>query len=92
MNRNAKKPQSVQNKADKNKLTVEGPAARNVVHQKLMERGTAGAGRHKNPGDYAKGKARNPKHKGERVDRMASEVVSRYLTACAKSGRTPTED
>jgi len=62
----AKAPQKVgPGKKDPNKMTVQGPAHRNPVVQGLIERGTGGAGKHKNPQDFARGHARAPKHKGK---------------------------
>ena len=52
----------------KNKGVVSGPGAsqRNVIQQGLIERGTSGAGKHKNKQDFDRGHARSPKHKGQK--------------------------
>jgi hypothetical protein len=66
MSLTAKAPQQVgPGKKDPNRMTVQGPANRNPVVQGLIERGTSGAGKHKNQQDFARGHARAPKHKGK---------------------------
>jgi hypothetical protein len=47
----------------KDKVVVDLPKMRNPVVQGMIER-SWGAGKHKNPQDYARGHARHPKHKG----------------------------
>lgn len=67
MSKQAKRPMQVQGpKKNPNVMKVEGPTQRNPVVQGLIERGTSGAGKHKNPQDFARGHARNPKHKGQK--------------------------
>lgn len=69
MSKQAKSPVPVvQKKDDKNVVRGEAPAHRNPVVQGLIERGTSGAGKHKNKQDYERGHARNPKHKGRGYD------------------------
>jgi hypothetical protein len=69
MSKQAKAPVPVvQKKDNKNVVQGEAPARRNPVVQGLIERGTSGAGKHKNKQDYERGHARNPKHKGRGYD------------------------
>ncbi len=64
MSKQAKSPVPVVQKKNPNVVRGEAPAGRNPVVQGLIERGSAGAGKHKNKGDYERGHARAPKHKG----------------------------
>lgn len=66
MSKQAKSPIPVVQKKNPNVMRGEAPAGRNPVVQGLIERGSAGAGKHKNKGDYDRGHARNPKHRGEK--------------------------
>ena len=84
----AKRPQSVPSPKDKNPpIRVEAPTRRNPVVQGLIERGNAGAGKHKNKGERGSGKGsgkpgRYPKHKGQGLEHEASligRVSSAYL-------------
>lgn len=61
------------------------PKERNVIQQSLIERGTAGAGRHKNKQDYERGRARQPKHKG--LEREAGVELLPYERALAESAK-----
>lgn len=81
----AKKSQPVVEKKDPNKMRGEAPARRNPVVQGLIERGTSGAGKHKNKQDYDRGHARNPKHPLQREDRQASEKTAEPYD-CWKDG------
>jgi hypothetical protein len=66
VSKQAKAPTPVVQKKDKGVVRGEAPSQRNPVVQGLIERGTSGAGKHKNPQDYARGHARAPKHKGQK--------------------------
>jgi hypothetical protein len=66
VSKQAKAPTPVVQRKDKGVVRGEAPSQRNPVVQGLIERGTSGAGKHKNPQDYARGHARNPKHKGQK--------------------------
>ena len=65
MSKQAKSPVPVVQKKNPNVMRGEAPSGRNPVVQGLIERGNAGAGKHKNKGDFDRGHARNPKHKGK---------------------------
>jgi hypothetical protein len=66
MSKQAKSPVPVVQKKNPDVLRGEAPASRNLVVQGLIERGNAGAGKHKNKQDFDRGHARNPKHKGQK--------------------------
>jgi hypothetical protein len=74
MNKTAKKPTPVVEKRD-NVLRGPAPTRRNEVAREMSMR-TWGDGKHKNPQDYQRGHARNPKHKGERDDRASEGMTS----------------
>ena len=65
MSKQAKSPVPVVQKKNPNVMRGEAPAQRNPIVQGLIERGNAGAGKHKNKQDFDRGHARNPKHKGK---------------------------
>jgi Protein of unknown function (DUF2958)/Papain-like cysteine protease AvrRpt2 len=65
MSKQAKSLMPVVQKKNPNVVRGDAPAGRNPVVQGLIERGSAGAGKHKNKGDYERGHARQPKHKGQ---------------------------
>jgi hypothetical protein len=67
MSKQAKAPVPVVQKKPST-LVGQAPAQRNVVVQGLIERGTSGAGKHKNKQDYERGHARQPKHRGKGYD------------------------
>ena len=62
------------------------PKERNVIQQVLVERGSAGAGNHKNKQNYDRGHARQPKHKG--LEREAGQELLPYERALAESSKT----
>ena len=64
VSKQAKSPFPVVQKKNPNVVRGEAPAQRNPVVQGLIERGSAGAGKHKNKQDFDRGHARAPKHKG----------------------------
>ena len=65
MSKQAKAPVQVgPSKKNPNVMRGEAPSQRNPVVQGLIERGTSGAGSHKNKQDFDRGHARAPKHKG----------------------------
>ena len=66
VSKQAKSPFPVVQKKNPNVVRGEAPAQRNPVVQGLIERGSAGAGKHKNKQDFDRGHARNPKHKGQK--------------------------
>lgn len=66
VSKQAKSPVPVVQKKNPNVVRGEAPAQRNPIVQGLIERGSAGAGKHKNKQDYDRGHARNPKHKGQK--------------------------
>lgn len=71
----AKKPSPVVQKKDKNVLRGEAPERRNEIAREMFMR-SWGGGKHHNPQDYARGKGRNPKHKGQRSDRSWEGMTS----------------
>lgn len=67
VSKQAKAPVQVgPSKKNPNVMRGEAPSQRNPVVQGLIERGTSGAGKHKNKQDFDRGHARAPKHKGQK--------------------------
>ena len=67
VSKQAKAPVQVgPSKKNPNVMRGEAPAQRNPVVQGLIERGTSGAGKHRNKQDFDRGHARSPKHKGQK--------------------------
>lgn len=75
----AKKPTPVQPKKDDSHVTGKGPARRNPVVQQMIERGSAGAGKHHNrEDDVERGRSRKPKHKKRWEDRDAEVLTAAW--------------
>lgn len=75
----AKRPTPVQPKKDKDTVSGDAPARRNPVVQQMIERGSAGAGKHHNrEDDVEKGRSRKPKHKKRWEDRDAETLTAAW--------------
>lgn len=82
--KHAKGPQTApktqeEKRREQNTVTVERSTPRNDAARALAEKGNKGQGVHKNKQDYARGQARNPKHK-KPFDREAS-IIERLVDA-----------
>lgn len=75
----AKSPTPVQPKKDKDIVSGDAPARRNPVVQQMIERGSAGAGKHHNrEDDVERGRSRKPKHKKQWQDREAEVLAAAW--------------
>lgn len=75
----AKKPTPVQPKKDKDTVSGDAPARRNPIVRQMIERGSAGAGKHQNrEDDVERGRSRKPKHKKRWEDRDAEALTAAW--------------
>ena len=90
--RKKKKPMNQRRRVQE--MLSQTPEDRNEVHRGLIERGSAGAGRHQNKGTRGTGekgsgkRQRHPKHKGQRQYASATRVATMYLLS-GKDRRHP---
>lgn len=80
----AKRPTPVQQKKDQGDVRGPGVERRNPVVQQMIERGSAGAGKHHNrEDDVEKGRSRKPKHKQRWEDRDAEVLTAAWNKGAA---------